>query len=600
MPPSQPSALTLEAILEHNRLADLHRIQSLLDKHGPDAPAVLAALRQEHQSAPIVTLFRKGMNIVWSALNVADEKNRPLSDPAGTLAADLAVLLVRTYARPEGGFLEYDWNSWVPAEDMWRTIPWGTAFHGHVMLEVWTRLGARLPETERAFWTAHLERTGAWIFKNPVCGSFVFNCGLHLLSLLWRLGKTFDRAEWTQWALATTHHRLARDVDAEGWITAENGGVSGVYQPLGAGFLAQFARESGDARLQETSRKMLELHARFASRELQWAGNFGTRSSSFGLVNPLQIIEEAAAGNGHAAALLRRCVTLAWTDSGTHTQTLFHPEVWRRAFATTPTPEPVQGATDHFPAIESSVVRAGGFHASFFNYAKSLWARGFASLSHSTGPVFSTLHSLPTEIEKSKMLLGDTSDWAGFPHVRIDGPGGPWNSQQRMSPLNINTSGVVTVTWTEDLLNSAGEAGGTASFSCRFEENALLLGVELADLSGGATLDFHLQRETGKFTGYWLGEEVRQIRAGIPPADGGQFWDRDFAPAATRLAAVQLETVLYTWELLEFPGDTQAVLGLRKSDGLHTQNRGGIRLRLQWPATLRQGRVLLKFSITSA
>jgi len=589
--------LTPGKILEHQRIAGLRLIQPLLRRHGSDAPALFAALRREYESAPTVTLFRKGMNTVWSALGVADEEAHPDAEPAADLAANLAVLLVRTYARPDGGFLEYDWNSWVPKEDMWRTIPWGTAFHGHMMLDVKKRLGDRLPVGERDFWTSHLERTGAWIYRNPICGSFVFNCGMHLLSLLWHLGETFQRPEWREWALASAHERIRRDVDTEGWITGEGGGVSGVYQLLGSGFLAQFARESGDPLLREASRKMLDLHMRFASRELLWAGNFGTRSSCFCPVFPLQIVEEAAAGNSRAAAVLRRCGTLEWTEWTWHTQPLFQADVWRLALATPPEMEPVPEVSDNFPGIESSVVRAGGFHAWFFNYPKSLWARGFAALSHATGPVFSTLHSLPTEIEKSKLLIGDTSDWAGFPHVRVEGPGGPWHSQQRMCPPEVRTDDGVVAAWTEDLLNHENGSGGTVSLNCRFDQDSLLLGADLAGLSGPAVLDFHLQRETEKFTGYWLGEEVRQILAGSLPDSGGQYWDRNFPPAQIRLAGIQLESLLYYWELLEFPDGTTAEIGLMKNDGLHSQNRGGVRLRLRMPESCRQGLVRLRFSI---
>lgn len=591
---------SFDEIVRHRRTEDARRVGALMRRHGVEAAAIFAAIRQECEREPTVTLFREGMSVAWAALNLEEINDDRTPSAAGCLARELAILLVREYARPQGGFFEYDWNSWVPGEDMWRTIPWGTAFHGHVLLEVSQRISGSLPGEERDFWTNHLERTGLWIYRNPVCGAFVFNCGIHLLSLLWRLGKTLARPEWCHWALDTAHFRLSRDVDSEGWITAEDGGVSGLYQMLGAGFLAQFARESGDSFLRSTSRKIFDLHMRFASTELQWAGNFGTRSSWFGALMPQQILEEAADGNGRAAALLRRCGTIQWADDGTdwsrHVQPLFDEELWRRALATEPAAEPPSCSNEYFPGIQSSVVRSGGFTAWFFDYPKSVWARGFAALTHRTGPVFSTLHSLPTEVDKKKLLLGDTTDWAGFPHVQVEGSDESWHSQQQMSPPEINSDGRVSVAWTESLLNRQG-SGGKASFACHFETDGLRLGINLSDLKGSATLDFHIQREGGNFTGYWLGEEARDIQAGRVPACGGQYWDREFAPGEVPLAAVQNETILYVWEILECPEGTHAILGLRKKEGLHTRNRGGVRLRLQPPPNLRTASLQLRFSI---
>jgi hypothetical protein len=152
------------------------------------------------------------------------------------LAVDLADTVYRRYVLPSGAFIERDRAAWIEPTRGWRTIPWGVNFRGNEILDAYQTLKRDLSPEQSAWWREHLQKLGSWIHRNPIVGSLVFNASVDICRLHWRLGKELNKPEWQQWALEAAHFRIENDVDAEGWIHGEGGGVSGIYQFVGPVF----------------------------------------------------------------------------------------------------------------------------------------------------------------------------------------------------------------------------------------------------------------------------------------------------------------------------------------------------------------------------
>jgi hypothetical protein len=243
--------------------------------------------------------------------------------------------------------------------------------------------------------------------------------------------------------------------------------------------------------------------------------------------------------------------------------------------------------------IQSTVVRHGPFVAYFCNYNRSLWARGFCNLWHAglDDFLFATLHSLDTRVEKSKLLLGDTSDWSGFPHAKLHDGENTFHSQQGIEKLEVveEAEGVV-VRWEEYLTHPNDRRGALMRSAYRFQGEQLFMRLELEGTAregtplsenAGYELDFHLLRRPQSFIGLWHGESVAELRRGVLPAHGGWHHDHEYSAGEPKLAAVQIDNTLFTIEVLSAPPEYSLSLGYLQNNGLHTGNFGGVRLRLK-------------------
>lgn len=579
--------LTLEAVQRHHHSAHRRLVDRILNEAGTDPEAVMRLFEAREADNDTVSFLREGLTLAKRAAKLS----RSVPDGEGAAYRELAMNLVdhllRKYLSERGSFIEYDRNSWLEPHDLWRTIPWGTGFRGNLTVDLYDLVYEHLPPESQTWWTDALGRIGGWVYKNPVVGSFVFNCAVDLCGLLWRVGHRLGREDWTRWALAAAAARIARDVDEGGWIHGENGGVSGVYQLVGADFLARFAWESRDEGLKEALSRVFGALVGFATPDLVFPGNFGTRSSHLRRLPPAVILVMAASGDPVAASLLRDHGEAAWSDD---------LALWEKALETAPR-APEHPPLQAFGGINSVVVREGPFQAHLCDYPKSIWARGFINLWHAGlgDMVFSTLHALPGEVEKSKLHLGDTSDWAGFPHVRVHGEGAVYNSQQRVEGLETEAGEGVTLRWQEPLLDPAGDAGGVLRSAYSFRGEVLEMTLVLEGLVGQTHLDFHLLKRPDSFFGIWLGEEVESVERGELPPTGGLFRDQSFLAGEARLLALQRDNTLLVFELLELPEGTAVTAGLEGASGLHTSNFGGFRVRLELPEGLREARFNLAF-----
>lgn len=123
---------------------------------------------------------------------------------------------------------------------------------------------------------------------------------------------------------------------------------------------------------------------------------------------------EAALNNPYAAYIVKKYGQPDWSDD---------PDLWKEAL-NKPVKEPPYKAVAEFPGISGTVVREGDFQAWFFNYPKSLWARGFAGLwmKSNDAVIFSTMHSMPGKIEAAKLShYNNPDDWSGFPQCGLMG-----------------------------------------------------------------------------------------------------------------------------------------------------------------------------------
>jgi len=560
-------------------------------KHEFEEPeAVMAALMERRKTRVNYSLMQDGMRLCRDVAIYGRAKQDPRIVAA---AARFADALLRKHATPSGAFVEYDRNTWLKSSEMWRTIPWGTAFCGNRAFEAWMELKTDFTPEERAFWRQSFEKTGRWIHRNPVLGGYVFNNVIDLCGLLWRIGREFDHPEWCRAALEVAERRIRRDVDEEGWIQGENGGASGTYQLIGARYLSQFAWEAKAPVLIDAVRRIFARSAMFyATPTLEWTGNFGTRSSDLRQLPGEFVLAAAAFGEPAAAYYVQTYSHASWSAD---------LALWQAALAQQAA-APVYPAVLSFKGISSTVVREGPWIAYFGNYNRSVWARGFASLWHAGHGdwVFSTLNSLQllSPTEKAKARVGDLSDWSGFPHVRVSNGSATYDSHRQIAAIETANGDGVTVRWIEPLLDDAGQRGGELQSSYHFRGSEIDLRLDLRDLAGAATLDFHGLRRPNGFVRLWKAREVADILAGGFPSSAGDFQRRALAPAEPRLLAMQIDRTVFAFEILETPSvATVELLGEAESP-MHTGNLGGFRLRISVPASEKNVTIKLRVRAT--
>ncbi len=557
--PAAQARLDLEAVTAAQLQLDEERAGALHAAARGDVGRLLDLVKARADERPNVRYIADALITARRLHRLGVARARPELSVA---AADLADLAVRTYQNPDGTFNEYDRCTWLTQDQLHRTIPWGTAFHGQSMLRTLRELREALGEKRAADWRERLRRTATWIDGNPVLDRLVFNAAIDLASLLWKIGDELDEEAFKRAGLATAHRLLDRHLEPEqGWIRGENNGVSGFYQQMGMEFIADFARASGDARLREAVFRFMDTVELFTTPTWQFAGNFGTRTPSLGPTRPGLVLEAAALGHARASARARSAIPVAWTDD---------LQLWRAALATpaddTPAPRP---ALARFPEIGGTVLRGGLWQAWFFNYDKSLWARGFSALWHASDDawIFGTLQSLPTQVEKAKLRLDDTSDFAGFPRVRVSDGERHYNSHQRIDDLVAEDT---NVSWSETLRARDGQAGGRLQARLTLGDPELVLRVELSELAGPATLDFHF----------------------AVPAPSGP--ERKPVPASAVVEAetahearVRVGAATYRFRVLEAPAGSMVEAGVAAERGLHTGNLGGLRVRVTPPPEAR-------------
>ncbi|MFQ3671431.1 MAG: hypothetical protein SNJ84_08230, partial [Verrucomicrobiia bacterium] len=405
--------------------------------------------------------------------------------------------------------------------------------------------------------------------------------------LLWELGRELGQEGWCESALRWAVERTTRDMSADGWIQGEGKGCSGFYQMVGLEFLGLLARASRDEALLDLFGRGFRTVAAWCSPDMMYAGNFGTRSTWFKQLKPVPVLVAAALGDSQAARWVREYGRPEWSGD---------LSLWREALATPVVEEEREGpgAVRSFASIHSVKVSHGDWTAWWTANPLSLWARGWIGLHHSkAGPVFSTLHSLETEIEKSKLLIGDTGDWAGFPKVTVNSGSGSFSSHRDAQTEWETDVGNLGISWRERLLSRRDEAGGVMQGEIMWNTGGIHLSVDLLEVNpgSGVTLDFHFLKRPEQHFGIWEGEHAEAVRRGAMPRTSGHFTDVEFDPGAPGLCGFQIGRSVFflSWEAL--PGCTRTVAALAANRGLHTGDLGGGRLRFEfgsWPSHPRE------------
>ena len=336
-----------------------------------DPESVMDQLLERRKDRLNYSMLQDGMGICRNVFAFGHaRKDRQLVQAA----VEFADALLLKHVTPSGAFIEYNRNTWLAPEDMWKTIPWGTAFCGNQVFDTWILIKDELSPEQRRFWRHSLENTARWIYKNPIVGGYVFNNTINLCRLLWRIGSEFDYPEWCQWALETAEQLIIRDVDGEGWIKGELGGVSGYYQLVGANYLARFAWESKSPELEETVHRIFyNSILPYDTSTLDWPANFDTRVSGLRRMPGGFVLIAAALGNPEAAYFVKNYGQSFWSND---------MELWRSALSQNAA-EPAYPSVSKLDGISSTVVREGPWVAYFCNYDRSVWSRGFINLYHS-------------------------------------------------------------------------------------------------------------------------------------------------------------------------------------------------------------------------
>lgn len=555
---------------------------------GTDGRLLYAKLEENYADKKTVSLFKEGFSLIFAAeqLSHKDEKN---SAELRALAINLADFLINKYVLPNGTILEYDRTTWMTPDEMWRVVPWGTGFRGNEMLQAYRLFNKELSPSQLSRWNKSLDKMAEWLYHNTYLGAYNFNCTIDLCHLLWSLGKERNNEEWCRWALSTSHTLIARYVDDEGWITGEDNGVSGLYQLVGQQFLSSFARNSGDSILQQTAKKMFDLTIRYSSPSLTWLGNFGTRSTQLTKVPPSIILDIASMGDSRANYYIQKYGEASWSND---------IDLWKKVLKAKPT-LPILKNAENFECIQGNIIRNGNWHAWFGNYDKSLWAKGFLGLwsAQSDEMVFSVLHSLPSVVEKAKLQLGETNDWAGFPHIRIQNGSKKYDTQQGIETISIDKNSN-RVIWSELLKSEDGLANGVLKSDYIFGDSILKMRLQLERFTGEATVDFHIQKQKNQLFHFWNQAQVDSIRARILPYTGAyseNFRNIEFNPDENKEVAIQMDKAIYSFKFVKIPKGTRIIAGFLKFNSLHTKNDGGVRLRLILPPNVSSANFEIDF-----
>ncbi len=580
------SGLTLAEIEKFHQENGRGDASWLMKQDLSDPESVMAGLMERRKDRFNYSLLRDGMGICRNVFVYGRARQDHQMVQA---AVEFANALLQKHATPSGGFIEWTWNTWLEPADMWKTIPWGTAFCGNQVFDTWILLKDEFSPEQRKFWRQSLENTAMWIYENPIVGGYVFNNTIDLCGLLWRIGMEFDNPEWCQWALDTAEQLILRDVDKEGWIKGELGGASGHYQLSGAYYLARLAWYSKSPELEEAVHRIFNKSTLpYATSTLNWPSNFGTRFGGLRIVPGGFVLIAAALGNPEAAYFVKNYGQPFWSND---------MEMWRSALSQNAA-EPVYPSVIKLDGISSTVVREGPWVAYFSNYDRSVWSRGFINLFHSGHGdwVFSTLNSLQalSPTEKLKSRVDDLNDWAGFPHVRVTNRDNHFDSHKHITSIETATNDGVRVNWSEPLQNNEGENGGTLHSSYRFLENEIEINLELLDLIGDSQLDFHFMRRPNGFIRLWTGREVEDIFAGRLLRTQGTNHNRIFKAGDVSLIGVQVDRTTFGLEVLEVPPSARLMLVEEDETFLHSGNLGGFRFRIMVPASEKNYRVKLK------
>ena len=594
---TEQSKLTITDIRQYHISQAHGAVDPVMIQTGNNAEKIVELLKEKNKHRDTVSILSIGLNLAYQAAMLAKENE---GKEYKEFAVSLADYLFKQYFNPVGTIIEYDRTSWVPPDDLWRTIPWGVNFRGNELFDVYKLVKDDLSQDQLKWWQESLKKLGGWIYKNPVVGSFVFNCSLDLSRLLWRLGKEFNNGAWIHWALWAAEERIRRDVDEEGWIQGEAGGCSGHYQLAGTWILAKFAYESELPFLQNTLKRIFISFVGYCTPDLNWAGNFGTRSSGLISLSPSKfpysfsmfstfILVMGAMQDSVAGYFIENYADPAWDENF---------ELWQEALKA-PSKKPDYKKIKKFKGIESVVLREGQYVAYMCNYSRSVWARGFINLWHMEHGdwLFSTLKSLPSEMgsTKKKLHLGDTNNWAAFPHVRILTDNNRFDSQQQVIDLQTRSDNGVHMSWKENLTDPQGNNGGTMRSSYRFKGDTLDMEIELNNLAGKTQIDFHLFKRTKSFLGFWFNEEVEAIEKGELPLSGGQYSGRSFKSDEVELMGIQIDKSIFAFEFMELPTLSLVTCFFPKTSELHTSNFGGTWVRIEPPSEMKKCVLKLRF-----
>lgn len=587
--PGLSEHLSLEIIEQYYENLYNQIISHIINEAGTNPVSVYEYEKNQEKDKDRYRLFLKGMNTVQASYFLYKKTN---DDMLKKLAIGYADFLIEKFSHPEGHFIEYEKAPWLEDKNLWYTIPWGTAFSGMEMTETYLMLKKHFDEEQKVRWRKHLENTARWIYKNPALGSYVFNCTMDLCHVLWKIGEELDNHDWKSWALKSAHELIIREVDKEGWIHGENG-VSPAYQLLGSDFVSEFAWESRDSLLIQTTHKLSKLIIDYSTSNLFWNGTFGTRSNEMGIIGSGLhgedcMLVSAAFGNSEAVYLVNKYGKPDWCED---------VDIWENFLANKEEP-PVYNSYQEFKGITSSFIRANKWQAWFNNYDESLWARGFTGLWHESlgQAIFSTLHSLPTQIEsaKLKLKLDDVRDWSGFPHVISTKNGIDYHSQQ--SILLIEADSIGNVKWLEPILSESGLQGGNMNSKFHFGDT-IEMKIILSDMIGTTKADFHLLRKQNQYMTIWTESSIQAMVNGKLPEHNHNYNNRKYSLEVDKNQRIgfQINNQVFCFQIDELPENSKIFVGLMQYDGLHTENYGGSRLRIEFPPDLKQIELKLRF-----
>jgi len=549
---------------------------------GGTAGEIYAYERDMAQQSDRSRLFLKGMETVQLAWFLYQNNS---DTSLKTMAIKYADFLASQFTHPAGHFVEYEKAPWLTEETLWYTIPWGTAFSGKQLIETYKLIKPELDEDQLYRWKQYLTNTANWIHKNPIIGSYVFNCTIDLCHVLWKIGDELQNEDWKSWAIKKANELIAREVDEEGWIHGEHG-VSPFYQLLGSDFVALFAWDTKNRDLINTTFRLTDLIIDYSTPTLYWNGNFGTRSNALDKIGHVSgkraMLVSAAFKHKSAAHLISRYAEPSWSNDF---------ELWAHALEQTGE-KPEYDHYKYFAGINSNILRQGPWQAWFNNYEQSLWSKGFAGLWHRSldQAIFSTLHSLPSEVEKAKLRLGDTRDWAGFPHIRIEAEDQSFDSHQYIESIDGDSLG--NVSWVEPLLSRSGEQGGVMQSDYQFGDT-LTMTIELDKLVGAGVADFHIMRKKDQYFTIWTGENLNAIINNRLPEENEK--ELVFRSGDLSNIGLQINDKVFCLQIDDIPTSSTVTAGLLQSEGLHTRNHGGARVRIEWPERHSSVQLKLKF-----
>ncbi|MGF1656422.1 MAG: hypothetical protein ACFCU3_05515 [Verrucomicrobiales bacterium] len=584
-PQPTPMDTIRRAILEDR----LERASLLFEEAQEDPEAALALIGERIKTAGAGNLLGEALEVAVNAARAGQGARTRQAARLLRFGTALATTALERHAHPSGAFYLHDELSGEDAQDLWLTLPSGTARYGNRMVDAWDLTVEDLSPRQISLFKSKMERTGAWIYQNPILGTEPLPTSLGLLRLLWRLGGILEKPEWQSWSIATADQLFEVTDGMTGWFHRDGKPLPLPEQVELCRALSLYAWTTKNSeaaqKLKEVVRTLLAFSAPDLSLAVQNpAANAHEQNGrpTFLQVPGEAILASAALGDPDAAALVHADPIVEWSEDLSLWQAVFEGDA-------SPAAEVSTERVTYFQPLETWRVRVGPWIIWFSGSARSGLPPGVAAVWHDEEGAYICLPGLVAEEQASAMTrelrLPDVFD-------RILGIQSLRGGREANVVQNFSLSeedDVVALTWQQTLLSEFGTAAASVLIALRVDEEKLTVDLRSSPLAMDVVVGVPLRKDIYQYFALWDTEALQAMREGFLPKDraseGPGPWE---LPNEDELG-LQIDRAIYFFQLHEAPPRSLILANLGSSTRMvNSQPWYGVVLRANEEPSLLQ------------